>query len=89
MILGKFKTGIKNFSRDIKPLSPEELMALLKSRDHCREINQGSDAAISDQELDLLLDRSDLYEEFERTAKRLGGKCWLQQIKATVLTHMK
>ena len=49
-------------------------MGLLKSRDHCQEINQGKDTAISDEELNLLLDRSDMYEEFERTIKQFSGK---------------
>ena len=49
-------------------------MDLLKSRDHCKEINQGKDAGISDLELKQLLDRSDLCEEFERTTKAIKGK---------------
>ena len=66
-ISGKFKTGIRNFSREIKPLSPEELMELLKSRDHCKEVHKSNDFGITDQELDMLLDRSDMYEEFEKS----------------------
>ena len=31
---GKFKDGIHNFSTELKPLQPEELLELLKSKDH-------------------------------------------------------
>ena len=47
-------------------------MDLLKSRDHCGEVHQGNDIGISDQELDMLLDRSDMYEEFEKSKGSTG-----------------
>ena len=41
--IGKFKDGItKEFSTELKPLSPEELLDLLKSKDHSGEIDKVS-----------------------------------------------
>ncbi|KAK7485038.1 hypothetical protein BaRGS_00023677 [Batillaria attramentaria] len=57
----KFKSGIKNFKTSLDPISSEELLELLNSRDHESEVGgRESQAAISDAELQQLLNRSDL-----------------------------
>jgi hypothetical protein len=56
---GKFKSGIKNFKTSLEPISSEELLQLLNSRDYETEVGAG-DEIISQHDLDLLLDRSDL-----------------------------
>ncbi|XP_071149250.1 lymphocyte-specific helicase-like [Mytilus edulis] len=62
---GKFKTGIKDFSTKFQPLTPHELQDLLKSRDHQMEM-KGKDekSGISDNDLRIMLDRSDLIEKW-------------------------
>ncbi|XP_035824753.1 lymphocyte-specific helicase isoform X2 [Aplysia californica] len=58
---GKFKSG--NFMTKAKPISPEELRDLLKSKDHEREVSSGN-FTISQAEMNSLLDRSDLYAKW-------------------------
>ena len=58
LLAGKFKGGQKNIAKDSKSIiNPQELLELLRSRDHSGEIKN---CAISDRDLELLLDRSDL-----------------------------
>ncbi|XP_025081604.1 lymphocyte-specific helicase-like isoform X1 [Pomacea canaliculata] len=66
---GKFKSGIKNFKTSLDPISSEELLELLNSKDYESEV-RGCDGqeVISKTELDQLLDRSDL--EAKWAAKR-------------------
>ncbi|XP_045205485.2 lymphoid-specific helicase-like isoform X2 [Mercenaria mercenaria] len=68
---GKFKSGInQDFTSEVKPLCPEELMELLKSKDHCGVVEQGKHGEVlSKEDLDALLDRSDLIEEFNKSKK--------------------
>uniref|UniRef100_A0A2K5EMV7 Helicase C-terminal domain-containing protein n=1 Tax=Aotus nancymaae TaxID=37293 RepID=A0A2K5EMV7_AOTNA len=46
-------------------LDPKELMELLKSRDYEREIKGSREKVISDKDLELLLDRSDLIDQMK------------------------
>ncbi|KAL3831416.1 hypothetical protein ACJMK2_023167 [Sinanodonta woodiana] len=70
---GKFTSGMDNFNTDIKVLDPEELMALLKSRDHEMEVRGQEGNVISEAELELLLDRRDLYERFQEITTAMKG----------------
>lgn len=56
------KTGI-NQSRNI--LDPKELLELLQSRDYEREVKGSNGKVISDKDLELLLDRSDLLAQMK------------------------
>ncbi|KAK3087350.1 hypothetical protein FSP39_004956 [Pinctada imbricata] len=65
---GKFKHGIqKKFSETTKPLNPKDLLDLLQSKDHEMEIQSQN---LSKKEIDILIDRSDLWEKF----KNVSGK---------------
>uniref|UniRef100_A0A2C9K9L1 Helicase C-terminal domain-containing protein n=1 Tax=Biomphalaria glabrata TaxID=6526 RepID=A0A2C9K9L1_BIOGL len=59
---GKFKSG--NFMARGKAISPEELRALLQSKDHDAVVNK-DDFIISESELSSLLDRSDLIKKWK------------------------
>ena len=61
--LGKFKSGIEQFSDEFKPLSPQELMELLKAKDHENEVKDVEN--LSEEALNSLLDRSDLYAKWK------------------------
>ncbi|XP_059141217.1 lymphocyte-specific helicase-like [Physella acuta] len=65
---GKFKSG--NFTTKAKPITPEELRSLLNSKDHELEI-KGDNYVITQAELDLLLDRSDLLEKWKKSTDKL------------------
>ncbi|XP_060582151.1 lymphocyte-specific helicase-like isoform X2 [Ruditapes philippinarum] len=69
---GKFKAGItKEFTPEVKPFTPEELLELLKSKDHCGEVDKGKHGeVISQKDLDELLDRSDLVAQFEKSKEK-------------------
>ncbi|XP_078325290.1 lymphoid-specific helicase-like isoform X2 [Crassostrea virginica] len=60
---GKFKSGIEQFSDEFKPLSPQELMELLKAKDHENEVKDVEN--LSEEALNSLLDRSDLYAKWK------------------------
>ncbi|XP_071478884.1 lymphoid-specific helicase-like [Diadema antillarum] len=63
---GKFKGGKTNLEKDTKALiNPKELLALLRSADHSGEVKNCREKGISNKDLELLLDRSDLLEEQE------------------------
>ena len=66
---------MKDYSTEFQPLTPQELQDLLKSRDHQMEM-KGSDeqSGISDRDLKIMLDRSDLVEKW--TAKNSGMTGW-------------
>lgn len=76
ILKGKFKTGIySNFSTELKPLCPKELMELLKSKDHCGIIDQAKDGEVINQaDLEILLDRSDMVAEHAKNRKVVTGK---------------
>uniref|UniRef100_A0A2K6TCI0 Helicase, lymphoid specific n=1 Tax=Saimiri boliviensis boliviensis TaxID=39432 RepID=A0A2K6TCI0_SAIBB len=58
-----FKGGQSGLNLSKNFLDPKELMELLKSRDYEREIKGSREKVISDKDLELLLDRSDLIDQ--------------------------
>ncbi|CAC5377006.1 HELLS [Mytilus coruscus] len=82
---GKFKTGIKDFSTEFRPLTPHELQDLLKSRDHQMEM-KGKDerSGISDNDLRIMLDRSDLIEKWTRQNADSSDKGKLHAKKTSI-----
>lgn len=64
LILGKFKGGAKNLEKDFRSfMNPTELLELLRSHDYSGVVNHCKGKVISDADLKMLLDRSDLLEE--------------------------
>ncbi|KAK7092524.1 lymphocyte-specific helicase-like isoform X2 [Littorina saxatilis] len=72
---GKFKSGIKNFKTSLEPVSSEELLKLLNSRDHESEVGDGEgQEVINDADLEALLDRSDIEKKWRaKQAKAASG----------------
>ncbi|KAJ8022075.1 Lymphoid-specific helicase [Holothuria leucospilota] len=61
---GKFKGGAKNLEKDFKSfMNPTDLLELLRSHDYSGVVNNCKGKVISDADLKMLLDRSDLLEE--------------------------
>ncbi|XP_021108741.1 lymphoid-specific helicase isoform X5 [Heterocephalus glaber] len=60
-----FKGGQSGLNQSKNFLDPKELMELLKSRDYEREIKGSREKIISDKDLELLLDRSDLIDQMK------------------------
>ncbi|CAH2222607.1 lymphoid-specific helicase-like [Pelobates cultripes] len=58
----KFKGGQTGMNQSKSCLDPKELMELLESRDYEREVKGSTEKVISDKDLELLLDRSDLVD---------------------------
>ncbi|KAK2498133.1 hypothetical protein MC885_010527 [Smutsia gigantea] len=58
-----FKGGQSGLNQSKNFLDPKELMELLKSRDYEREVKGSRGKVISDKDLELLLDRSDLIDQ--------------------------
>ncbi|XP_032465036.1 lymphoid-specific helicase isoform X2 [Phocoena sinus] len=58
-----FKGGQSGLNQSKNFLDPKELMELLKSRDYEREVKGSREKVISDKDLELLLDRSDLLDQ--------------------------
>ncbi|XP_045424843.1 lymphoid-specific helicase isoform X4 [Lemur catta] len=58
-----FKGGQSGLNQSKNFLDPKELMELLKSRDYEREVKGSREKVISDNDLELLLDRSDLIDQ--------------------------
>ncbi|KAM5141238.1 lymphoid-specific helicase [Mantella aurantiaca] len=56
----KFKGGHNGVTQSKSCLDPKELLELLQSRDYEREVKGSNGKVISDKDLELLLDRSDL-----------------------------
>uniref|UniRef100_A0A8B9DHY2 Proliferation-associated SNF2-like protein n=1 Tax=Anser cygnoides TaxID=8845 RepID=A0A8B9DHY2_ANSCY len=56
----QFKGGKSGLAQSKSCLDPQELLELLKSRDYEREVKGSKEKVISDKDLELLLDRSDL-----------------------------
>eukprot|EP00105_Crassostrea_gigas_P010267 XP_011425481.1 PREDICTED: lymphocyte-specific helicase-like [Crassostrea gigas] len=88
---GRFKSGMENFSDKCKPLSPQELMELLKAKDHENEVKDVDN--LSKEALDSLLDRSDLYakwkdqeEAHKSHEQRTKGKKPKKQQKSSVFS---
>ncbi|XP_077893958.1 lymphoid-specific helicase isoform X1 [Ictidomys tridecemlineatus] len=57
-----FKGGQSGLNQSKNFLDPKELKELLKSRDYEREVKGSREKVISDKDLELLLDRSDLID---------------------------
>ncbi|XP_071805450.1 lymphocyte-specific helicase-like isoform X2 [Asterias amurensis] len=63
---GKFKGGKMNLAKDSKSLiNPKELLELLRSCDHSGFVKNCNQDVISDKDLKLLLDRSELLAKFQ------------------------
>ncbi|KAM6182859.1 lymphoid-specific helicase isoform 3-T3 [Erethizon dorsatum] len=60
-----FKGGQSGLNQSKNFLDPKELLELLKSRDYEREIKGSREKVISDKDLELLLDRSDLIDQMK------------------------
>nr|XP_044997774.1 lymphoid-specific helicase isoform X1 [Jaculus jaculus] len=60
-----FKGGQSGLNQSKNVLDPKELMELLKSRDYEREVKGSKEKVISDKDLELLLDRSDLIDQMK------------------------
>ncbi|XP_077115151.1 lymphoid-specific helicase [Ranitomeya variabilis] len=61
----KFKGGQTGINQSRNCLDPKELLELLQSRDHEREVKGTNGKVISDKDLELLLDRSDLVAQMK------------------------
>ncbi|XP_040291950.1 lymphoid-specific helicase [Bufo bufo] len=62
----KFKGGQSGLNQSRNCLDPKELLELLQSRDHEREVKGSNEKVISDKDLELLLDRSDLIAQMKK-----------------------
>merc|ERR1712142_850174 len=57
----KFKAGAENVSSSLQSISPQELLALLDSKDYCGAVSAGTNGQVFiEEQMDQLLDRSDL-----------------------------
>jgi len=57
----KFKAGAENVSSSLQSISPQELLALLDSKDYCGAVSAGTNGQVfTEEQMDQLLDRSDL-----------------------------
>nr|XP_042706001.1 lymphoid-specific helicase isoform X3 [Chrysemys picta bellii] len=65
--LDQFKGGKSGLIQTKGCLDPKELMELLKSRDYEREVKGSREKVISDKDLELLLDRSDLIDQMKKS----------------------
>uniref|UniRef100_A0A8C0UXL8 Helicase, lymphoid specific n=1 Tax=Cyanistes caeruleus TaxID=156563 RepID=A0A8C0UXL8_CYACU len=65
----QFKGGKSGLAQSKSCLDPQELIELLKSRDYEREIKGSKEKVISDKDLELLLDRSDLIDQMKTSEK--------------------
>ncbi|XP_037759594.1 lymphoid-specific helicase isoform X3 [Chelonia mydas] len=63
----QFKGGKSGLIQTKGCLDPKELMELLKSRDYEREVKGSKEKVISDKDLELLLDRSDLIDQMKKS----------------------
>uniref|UniRef100_A0A8C2U4C7 Helicase, lymphoid specific n=1 Tax=Coturnix japonica TaxID=93934 RepID=A0A8C2U4C7_COTJA len=61
----QFKGGKSGLAQSKSCLDPQELVELLKSRDYEREVKGSKEKVISDKDLELLLDRSDLIDQMK------------------------
>nr|XP_033799251.1 lymphoid-specific helicase isoform X2 [Geotrypetes seraphini] len=61
----KFKGGQSGMNQSRSCLDPKELMELLQSKDYEKEVTGSTGKVITDKDLELLLDRSDLFDEMK------------------------
>ncbi|KAI4874280.1 hypothetical protein NFI96_028454 [Prochilodus magdalenae] len=66
----KFKGGEADLKQSKKCVDVNELMDLLKSRDYDRAVKGTKGKVISDKDLEVLLDRSDLLDQAKRSVKQ-------------------
>ncbi|XP_076366781.1 lymphocyte-specific helicase-like isoform X2 [Tachypleus tridentatus] len=64
---GKFTTGCNAFMKSHQPIRAKELLELLQSKDHEGVVKFSDGMRFSKQELDLLLDRSDMVNRSQKT----------------------
>ncbi|XP_054839987.1 lymphoid-specific helicase [Eublepharis macularius] len=64
----QFKGGRFGVNQSKSSIDPKELMELLQSRDYDREVKGSTEKVISDKDLELLLDRSDLIDQMKMSA---------------------
>lgn len=74
-----FKGGQSGLSQSKNFLDAKELMELLKSRDYEREVKGSREKVISDEDLELLLDRSDLIDQM-KASRPIKGKTGIFKI---------
>nr|XP_009939885.1 PREDICTED: lymphoid-specific helicase [Opisthocomus hoazin] len=65
----QFKGGKSGLAQAKSCLDPQELIELLKSRDYEREVKGSKEKVISNKDLELLLDRSDLIDQMKTSEK--------------------
>ncbi|XP_061490667.1 lymphoid-specific helicase isoform X2 [Rhineura floridana] len=75
----QFKGGKFGVNQSKSCLDPKELMELLQSRDYDREIKGSREKVITDKDLEILLDRSDLINQM-KTSEQLKEKMSVFQI---------
>ncbi|NP_001086442.1 helicase, lymphoid specific L homeolog [Xenopus laevis] len=70
----KFKGGQTGINQSKSCLDPQELLELLQSRDYEREVKGSSEKVISDKDLEMLLDRSDLVAQMKNNVLLQNAK---------------
>ncbi|XP_013919971.1 PREDICTED: lymphoid-specific helicase isoform X1 [Thamnophis sirtalis] len=65
----QFKGGKFGINQSKSCLDPKELIELMQSRDYDREIKGSREKVITDKDLELLLDRSDLIDQMKTSEK--------------------
>ena len=68
----KFKAGVENVKSSLQSISPQELLTLLDSQDYVgavRASDKYHGQVFTEEQMDLLLDRSDLAWENNKDAK--------------------
>ena len=88
----KFKTGMtKTYAETCKSITSQELLELLRSHDHDAAVQvTNRKEVISKRELNALLDRSALVEQFEGTTAVTTAKVvtvWLQSVLSVFLRY--
>ncbi|XP_072534072.1 lymphoid-specific helicase isoform X2 [Salminus brasiliensis] len=66
----KFKGGRADLKESKKAVDVNDLMDLLKSRDYDRAVKSTKGKVISDKDLEILLDRSDLLDRAKKSVKK-------------------
>ncbi|XP_069756937.1 lymphoid-specific helicase isoform X2 [Narcine bancroftii] len=70
----KFKGGKSGLNHSLCSLDSTELMELLKSQDHDRVVKGSAEKVISDADLQILLDRSDLIKQTKKQNSEFKGQ---------------
>merc|ERR1719435_783858 len=71
----KFKAqDKKGLDATLGAISPQELLNLLNSKDHANVFDRQNEAVFSSEDLEKLLDRSDLVRDSNNKENRSGGK---------------